>query len=346
MDTIATHLAKRHDITVFTQGLVKDGATFKNCKINFIKPKSSALATFAFLKKRIDENDFDLIILGCFPATLAIINNVQKKPTIYISHAPPRFFYDLKEHELKNSNILGKFKIHLKNFLFKKLDYSAIQKVTKLLGTSPEVQRRIKKYYGRDSDIFPSGVDPKRFRTGKYENYILSVARIVSTKRVDILIKSMGLVKNKDVKLIIVGTGKLQKEMEELAKKYPNVKMMGYVSDEELINLYANCLAVAYIPINEDFGYVPPEAGAAGKATIGSNEGGLKDTIVDGKTGFLIDDVTPEKVAEKIDFFANNPKIAKKMGKDAKEYTKRFHLENCFKLLDKAIEKVMKEKGG
>jgi hypothetical protein len=120
MDTVATHLAEKHDVTVFTQKLVKDGATFKNCKIRFLNPRSSILAPLAFFKKNINEKDFDLIILGCYPATFTMMKNVRKTPTIHISHAPPRFFYDLKEHELKNSNFLGKIKVHVKNLLFKK----------------------------------------------------------------------------------------------------------------------------------------------------------------------------------------------------------------------------------
>ena len=170
MDSIAAHLSEKNDVTVFTQKLIKDGATFKNSKIKFIKPKSRVLASLAFLKNNMDEKDFDLIILGCFPATLAAINNFKNKPSIYISHAPPRYFYDLKEHELKNSNFFGKSKIHLKNILFKKIDYLSIQKITKILCVSEEIKGRIKKYYNRDSDVFPSGINPKKFRDISFWN--------------------------------------------------------------------------------------------------------------------------------------------------------------------------------
>jgi len=158
------------------------------------------------------------------------------------------------------------------------------------------------------------------------------------------IVESMGFVKNKNIKLVVVGSGNMKKEIEELSKKYKNVELKGFVSDEELINLYANCLATVYVPINEDLGYAPQESSASGKAVIGSNEGGLKETVVNGKTGFLIDDVSPEKIAEKIDFFADNPDIAEKMGKEGKNYIKKFHLENTFKILDRAIEDVLKKK--
>ncbi|MEK6914062.1 MAG: glycosyltransferase family 4 protein [Nanoarchaeota archaeon] len=342
MDGIAKHLSKKHDVTVFTQKLIEGGAVFNTSKIKFIKPKSRFLAPFAFLKKNIDEKDFDLVILGCFPATLSALKNFNNIPSIYISHAPPRFFYDLKEHNLKNANFQGKIIIHLKNILFKKLDYLAIQKITKILGVSSEVQRRIKLYYNRDSIVYPAGVNPEKFKTGRYDNYILSVCRLVSAKRPEIIVKSMEFVKNKNIKLIMVGSGDLKEKIKELAENYSNVEVRGFVSDDELKELYANCLATIYIPINEDLGYAPQEAGVSGKATIGADEGGLKETIIDGETGFLIDNPTPEKIAEKIDFFANNKDIAEKMGKNAAEHTKKFHLENTFKILDNVIKEVIK----
>lgn len=340
MDGIAKHLSKKHDVTVFTQRLIDGGAAFSTSKIKFIRPKTRFLAPFAFIKKNINEKDFDLVILGCFPATLTALINFKKIPSIYVSHAPPRFFYDLKEHNLKNANFYGKIIIHFKNILFKRLDYLAVQKITKILGVSSEVQRRIKLYYNRDSIIYPAGVNPEKFKTGRYDNYILSVCRLVSAKRPEIIVKSMGFVKNKNIKLIMVGSGDMEEKIRELAKNYSNVEIKGFVSDNELKELYANCLATAYVPINEDLGYAPQEAGVSGKATIGANEGGLKETIIDGKTGFLLNEVTPENIGEKIDFFANNKKTAEEMGMNASKHTRKFHLENTFKILDNVIEEI------
>ena len=129
-----------------------------------------------------------------------------------------------------------------------------------------------------------------------------------------------------------------------MCKNYKNIEFKKYVSDEELKELYANCLVAISIPINEDMGYVPMEAGFSGKATIGVNEGGLKETIIDGKTGILINNITPEKLAEKIDFFANNQELAIKMGKEARKRVKEFDWENVLNRLDRIILEVVKNK--
>ena len=339
---IAEHLSKKHDITLFMQS--PPVYSFGDAKLKIIKPTNRFLAPLAFLKVNLKKSDFDIMILGC-SANLVVLRN-SHIPSIHISHTPPRFFYDLKEKMIKNASFRGKIMIYLKKIFLKRLDYLAARKCTKILAISKEVQKRIRKYYGRASELFYVGVNHSKFKTGRYDNYILSVGRLVWTKRPKMIIEAMKFVKNKKVKLIMVGAGDMEKEIERISKTNKNIEFKKYVSDEELKELYANCLVAISIPINEDMGYVPMEAGFSGKATIGVNEGGLKETIIDGKTGFLIDNITPKKLAEKINLFANNPKLAMKMGEEARKRVKEFDWENVLHKLDKIILVVIKNKKG
>lgn len=336
---IAAHLSESHDVTVFTQRIPEKDLNFGNAKIKYIRPYNRFLAPIAFLINKV--RGFDLHIVGGFPSNFASVRN---KPCLTICYSPTRVFYDLKEHLWETSNWKGRLKILIKNLFLRQIDLIAAKETTKILAISGAVQRRVSKYYGRKADVFYIGITPEKFREGNYDNYILSVCRLVSAKRPELLVKAMGFVKNKDVRLKVCGTGEDKEEIERLCKKYDNVDFLGFVSDEELLNLYANCRAVAYIPIREDQGYAPMEAGASGKATIGANEGGLMETIVDGKTGFLLDDVTPEKIAEKIDFFADNKTAAEEMGRAAKKYAENFHWKSTFPVLDRAIKEIMEMK--
>lgn len=337
---VASYLSTKHEVTLFTQRPPEKNLDFNKAKIKLIAPHNRLLAPLAFLWNKISKKEYDLIIAGGFPATLTTIRN--SIPSIHVCNSPPRVFYDLKTHMLQNANLKEKIFIYVKNIFFKKLDYFAAQKDTKILSISEEVQRRVKKYYRRNSYVFYAGVDPTKFKSGEYKNYILSVCRIVSAKRIEMMVKSMKYVQNKKIKLIIVGTGNLKNKIKKLSAKYSNVELKGFVSEDKLKELYSNCLAVIYIPINEDYGYIPVEAAICEKATIGVNEGGLKETIVDDKTGFLIKNISPQKIAEKIDLLANDKKLAKKMGKQAKEYSKKFHLKNTFPILEKTIQEVVK----
>jgi glycosyltransferase involved in cell wall biosynthesis len=105
-----------------------------------------------------------------------------------------------------------------------------------------------------------------------------------------------------EYKLFVVGDGPAKKSIEKIIarNKLNNVFLLGDVSEEKLSYLYRNCLAVVYIPIDEDFGLIPIEANSHGKMVIGAREGGLKETIIHGETGLLIDNPTPIKIARAI----------------------------------------------
>ncbi len=324
---LASYLkSKGHYIEIFTQRYNKDDTLgdFKNLKINILKPQSKSFAPFVFLLKKVKK--FDVVVVGAFPATLGTIRN---KPTFYICYTPKRDFYNFKQFALQNSSTLGKFNILLKNLMFKRIDFIAAQKATVLSPVSETVRRRSEKFYKRGgTGIIYCGIDFKDFKSGKYEDYMLIPSRFAPAKRVDMAVEAMGYVKNKKIKLYVVGDGPDRAKIERLAKRHKNVKLFGGISDSELRKLYSNALAVIYLPVSEELGLVPIEAGASEKAVIGANRGGLKETVINGKTGFLISNPTPKKVAEKVDFLAKNRKTAIKMGKASKVYTKKFDWKN------------------
>lgn len=341
MPIIAQHLSKKHKVTVFTQVATQGGLNYGQSSIKIIRPSNTYLANLAFFLQKAKKKNFDFIIYGCYPAAFASFRS-DPLPSIHIAHSPPRSFYDLRDYLLKNSSLIGKIKFRIKEVLFKKLDYIAVRKSSVILGISREIKDRIKRFYNRESYIFYPGINPQDYQVGRYEDYILAPGRFEITKRSDLIMKAMDFVKNKNIKLVMVGSGTLSENIRKMSKKYKNVDFKGYVSKEELKKLYSDCLATIYVPVQEDYGYVPVEAAASGKATIGTNEGGLKETIIDKKTGFLLKEVTPKKIAEKIDLLAENKSLAIKMGKNAKKFSKKFYWEEAFKVIDKAIEEAIK----
>ena len=153
MPCVASHLAEKHDVTVFAQAATQGGLTYGKSKIKIIKPSSIFFSHLAFLFQKIRKENFNLVIYGCFPATLAVFRN-KDIPSVHITHSPPRAFYDLRNYLFKNSNFSGKLKIFIKNALFKKLDYIAVRKMNKVLGISIAVQKRVNRFYKRDANFF------------------------------------------------------------------------------------------------------------------------------------------------------------------------------------------------
>ena len=85
---------------------------------------------------------------------------------------------------------------------------------------------------------------------------------------------------------------------------------------------YSRCFAVLYPARNEDFGLVPIEGMMSSKPVIALNEGGVKETIKEGETGFLVDSV--EEMAEKMFFLATNADAAQKMGMSGRHFAAEY----------------------
>ena len=102
--------------------------------------------------------------------------------------------------------------------------------------------------------------------------------------------------------------------------------MLGDVSEEKLIDLYSSCLAAIYMPAHEDFGLIPLEGMASGKVCVAVNEGGCKETVINGKTGYLISATEKEIIKTVINF---NTLTANKMKNNCIEHAKKFDISIC-----------------
>ncbi len=79
------------------------------------------------------------------------------------------------------------------------------------------------------------------------------------------------------------------------------VRLVGFVSTDELLDLYARCRAVLYAPVNEDYGYVTVEAFLSGKPVLTTNDaGGVLEFVSDGESG-VVSAPTPQGLADAID---------------------------------------------
>jgi len=150
-----------------------------------------------------------------------------------------------------------------------------------IISNAKTPQARIKKYYGRDSEIIYPFVDIDRFRgedTGEV-NYFLTVSRLAPWKRIRIVVEACNYLR---VPLKIIGAGPDYADLKKLAG--PTVELLGSLTDEEVVSYYKHCRAFIS-PQEEDFGITPLEALAAGKPVIAYRAGGALETIVEGQVG-------------------------------------------------------------
>jgi len=92
------------------------------------------------------------------------------------------------------------------------------------------------------------------------------------------------------------------------------LKFLGRVSDEELINLYANSLAVYYAPFDEDYGYVTLEAFASKKPVITAQDSGGVLEFVKHEVNGLVVEPTIDAVGHGINKLVEDRELAKRLG--------------------------------
>jgi glycosyltransferase involved in cell wall biosynthesis len=117
--------------------------------------------------------------------------------------------------------------------------------------------------------------------------------------------------------VVIAGTGSMAGDLEARATELgcsDRLRLPGFVSDDELIELYAGALGVMYVPLDEDYGYVTLQAFLAGKPVITAEDsGGVLEFVEDGVTGFVTDG-SAERIAAAVDQLALDPELARTLG--------------------------------
>lgn len=215
----------------------------------------------------------------------------KHKPNLYYCHTPTRAFYDLYDTFLSRQSLLVSIFFRIWVRLHRPVSEYYLSHVCKIATNSKNTSRRIKKYFKRDAQVIYPPVETSKFMCREYGDFWLSVNRLYPEKRVEIQIEAFRNMP--DEALVIVGgysKGDHAKSYaENIINNLPqNVKVLGEISEAELLDIYSRCKGFICTAMDEDFGMTPVEAMASGKSVIAVNEGGFKETVIDRKTGMLV----------------------------------------------------------
>lgn len=255
------------------------------------------LSPFAFWS--FDMSKFDLVIVSQTGAYFP--NLVQKgsrtELTCY-THTPPRYLYGyMTARETKG--LMKVFSSIAFHFL-RLLDFKAAQNVDYFIANSEEVKARIEKFYRKDAVVINPPVDIPSSTKSKKENFYLTGGRLARAKGIDIIVRAFNE-NGKKLKIFGKGFAGFDEELKAIAKK--NVDFVGEVTDDKRSELMAQAKAYVFASFDEDFGITPVEAQAVGTPVIAFKSGGVKETVIDGKTGIFFDQNTPEALNLAIDKF-------------------------------------------
>ncbi len=289
---------------------------------------------WAFLFKTKFLKNYDNIIFS--GDCLSAVRNCRKEAKkIYYCHTPPRYLYDLREEYLKKVKWYLRPAFELISFVFKRMYESDIKKMDLILTNSKNTQKRLKKFLDYDSTILYPPVKLDEFKWVEQGDYYLSFARLADAKRVVHIVEAFK--KMPDKKLIVVywENDPQKNKIFKLAKWYKNITFKTFPWNIWFYECVGKAIATIYIPIDEDFWMSPVESMAAWKPVLWVNEGGLKETIIHKKTGYLI----PEwgKVEDIINAIENHltPKKCLAMKSDCEARAKDFSYEEFEKQIKK-----------
>lgn len=235
--------------------------------------------------EQFDLKGFDLILSSSHAVAKGVIPDPEAIHVCYC-YSPMRYAWDMQHQYLRQSGARG-LKAALMRWQLHKLrlwDFASAQRVDHFIAISHYIQRRIARSYRRDAEVIYPPVETSRYRYDRpRESFYLTASRMVSYKRLDLVIEAFNQMPDRH--LVVIGDGPERSRLEALAGS--NVKILGYQEDAVLIDHLERTRAFVFMG-EEDFGILPVEAQAAGAPVIGYGVGGLAETVVNGVTGVYV----------------------------------------------------------
>ncbi len=198
------------------------------------------------------------------------------------------------------------------------LDRVSLGEARKVFATSRNVADRLERSTGIVAEVMPHPPQELDYRCDEYGDFVLSVGRLDRAKRIDLLVEAA---RRGGFPVVVAGDGPDRERLEALADG--SVRFLGRVSEDELADLYARCLAVFYAPVDEDFGMVPYEAFLAEKPVVTTTDaGGPLEVVADRSTG-LVCEPRAEALAEACGWLRANVEAAREWGAAGKVLAQR-----------------------
>jgi len=239
--------------------------------------------------------DTDLVLVS----TSAFIKGIalgDRTVEVAYCHSPTRYLWDWSERYLQEEvpallhPVVRELQARLRD-----ADLAFAARVDRWMANSRAVAERIRRFYGRESEVVHPPIDVEAFHADEERgNFWLFVGRLSDYKRADIAVRAF---RELGKRLIVVGEGRERAALERLAAE--NIVFAGRADDATLRELLAAARGLVF-PAEDDFGIVCAEALASGAPVVALAAGGATDIVRDGEDGALVDVAEPHALAEAV----------------------------------------------
>ncbi|MBE2240083.1 MAG: glycosyltransferase family 4 protein [Caldilineaceae bacterium] len=228
------------------------------------------------------------------------------------------------------------------------LDRGNVQAAGAVLANSAYSRETFFQHYGVMADICYLGIDSEYFQATDEprEAYVLSVGALHPRKGFDLLIDSLALIEPaRRPPLLIVSNAVDEVEKAYLRalaqRQHVAVTFRAHIADDEMVTLYNRALMTVYTPLMEPFGFVALEAMSTATPIVGVNEGGVRESIVPGQTGLLVER-KPRAVAEAIRTLLDDAPLRRRLGQEGRAHVLRnWQWSSCIARLERAMQELL-----
>ncbi|MDT7689406.1 MAG: hypothetical protein QOE46_2165 [Acidobacteriota bacterium] len=206
--------------------------------------------------------------------------------------------------------------------LIRHCDERFIPEARKVFANSRTVAERLARYNRIESE--PLYHPPPRaaaLHAGEQGDYVFYPSRLEPQKRQELLIEAIYFTRT-PVRAVIAGAARDRAHYESLVRQHgvgDRVSLRGFVSEEEMVELYANALGVCYLPFDEDYGYVTLEGMLSSKPVVVPRDGGGATEFVGHGSEGLITEPDPRALAQCLDELYEDRERSRRMGERGRD---------------------------
>jgi glycosyltransferase involved in cell wall biosynthesis len=316
--------------------------------------------------EEIERGDFDLLFANSslYQAASSIGRYVRLPKVIYLQE-PTREYFEAMPEPLWNALPPGEsywspsyLRDYLKD-LFKTQTWRAmlreevrnVKAFDTVLVNSFYSRESIMRAYGLDAKVCYLGVDAERFVDLELprENYVVGLGAFVKLKNVEFALRSLAEMDEPRPRLVWIGNAANPSYLEELkqlaARLGVDFEPRVRIGDDELVDILNRARLSIHCSRLEPFGFAPLEANACGTPVVATAEGGVRETILDGINGLLVDN-DPRAAAAAIARLSSDQEYARRLGRAGRrQVIEKWSLEASIERLEQRLGAAVDGRG-
>lgn len=290
--------------------------------------------------RSFDFSEYDLVITSCSWYITRGFKVGKNTKVIAYCHTPPRWLYGYETSVGFTKYYPVKVYAAIIGHFMRIYDFKSAQTINLWIANSRNVAKRIEKFYRKDSTIIYPPIEVEKIikatKNLKKENYFVIVSRLVGAKSLEetaVVAKKLGF------ELRIIGESHGFSDVEDKLKKLSGgkIKLLGRVTDETLYKVLGKAKGFLALARDEDFGMTVVEAQAAGTPVIAFNGGGFRESVINGKTGVLIDEISQKSIQEAINKIEKTKWNTNELINNASKFSKQRFVKEIEKFVESKV---------